>query len=84
MSQTVSTSGPTTGAIDVAVTIYCEDANMPTYTPDPAWERVGTYKAGSATPSMEADYKVVTPGVASETITSSVNGKYAAVIAAFK
>lgn len=83
-SQTVSTSMSTTGATDVAITVFCEDASMPTYTPDPAWVRVGTYTNTSATPSMEADSRVVTPGVATETITSSVKGKYAAVIAAFK
>lgn len=84
-AQTVSTATATTTAPEVAVAVFCEDVNTPTYTPDPAWTRLGTVSATSATPSLEADFTIATtPGVVTETVTSSVSGKYSAVIAAFK
>ncbi|HEX5060876.1 MAG TPA: hypothetical protein VFV99_16025, partial [Kofleriaceae bacterium] len=77
MVATIATKG-------VAITAFCEDVNNPTYTPGAGWTTLGTSSNGSAEPSFISDYKAVTAGgIYTETVTSSVSAKYAAVIAVF-
>lgn len=68
----------------VAITAFCEDVNNPTYTPGMGWTNLGMSSNGPAEPSFNSDYKVITAGgLYTETVTSSVSGKYSAVIAVF-
>jgi hypothetical protein len=82
---TVQTAAATTAANDVALAVFCQDVANPTYTAEAGWSRLGTASNTSAYPSYSADYRTNVPvGIASETVTSTVSGKYAAVIVAFR
>jgi hypothetical protein len=83
--QTVQTATATTVPNAVAIDAFCEDVNNPTYTAGPGWTKLGSFSNGPAEPSFITSYRMVpTPGVVSDTVTSSVNGKHSAVIAAFR
>lgn len=83
--QSVATSGPTSTDRGIAVTTFCEDVNMPTYTSGAGWTNISQFAAGAASTSFVTDYKEFTAsGVVSETVTSSITGKYAAVVATFR
>lgn len=83
-SQSVSTSAPTAFAPELAIALFCEDVNTPTYTPG-TWMRLGNVTNGSASPSYEADFNLFGAGVVpSETVTSDVAGKYTGLIASFR
>lgn len=83
--QSVTTSGPTSTDRGIAITTFCEDVNNPTYTSGAGWTNISQFATGAASTSFNTDYKEFTAvGVVSETVTSSTNGKYAAVIATFR
>jgi hypothetical protein len=83
-TQSVQTATATTTRTMV-IDVFCEDVNMPAYTGDPAWTTLGSHSAGPSEPSILSDYRIVaSPGVVGETVTSSVNGKHSAAIAAFR
>jgi hypothetical protein len=86
VSQTVSTSTSTTSPQELAVTLFCEDVNMPTYSPaGSAWMRLGTFSNSSSSPSYEAEYSLVPATmVVTATVTSDVAGKYTGLIATFR
>lgn len=82
---TVQTAAATTVANDLAIAVFCQDVASPTYTAAAGWMRLGTASNTSAYPSYSADYLTNVPvGIVSETVTSTVSGKYAAVIVAFR
>lgn len=83
--QSVATMGPTSTDRGIAVTTFCEDVNMPTYTSGAGWTNISSFSAGAASTSFTSDYKQFSaPGVMTETVTTSTNGKYSAVIATFR
>lgn len=84
-SQTVATSASTTAAGDLAIAMFCEDVNNPTYTGGGGgWTNLGTLTNSSASPSFNVDYQLSVPmAVVSETVTSSLGGKYQAAVATF-
>ena len=82
--QSVQTASATTVLGDLAISAYCEDVNNPTYMPQSGWTALGTYSNVSSSPSFESDYQLGEPtAVVVDTATSSVAGKYAAVLATF-
>ena len=64
--------------------MFCEDDNNPTFTPGAGWSQLGEFANVASSPSLASDARFVPAGAVDETITSSVAGKYAAVIATFR
>lgn len=84
-SQTVQTATATTASNTLAIDVFCEAINNPTYTGDPAWIGLGTVTNGPSEASFLSEYRVVAaPGVVSTTVTSSNPGKYSAAVATFR
>ncbi len=83
-AQSVATAmAPAAG--ELAVAAFCEDVNSPLYTAGSGWTQLGTYSNVSSSPSFEHDYLRGTPAaIVTDSVTSSVAGKYAAVIATFR
>lgn len=83
-AQPVQTSAATTTPGDLGVTVFCEDVTSPTYTPASGWTNLGGYSNTASSPSFTSDYALALPvAVTAETVTSSVQGKYAGAIATF-
>jgi hypothetical protein len=82
-SQSVETSAATT-ANELAITTFCEDDNNPTYTPGEGWTQLGSYSNVASSPSLAIDAQIAPAGFVGESVTSSVSGKYSAVIATFR
>lgn len=81
----VQTAAATTAANDLAIAVFCQDVSTPMYTAGTGWTSIGTASNTSAYPSYSADYRTNVPvGIVSETVTSTVSGKYAAVIVTFR
>ena len=84
-TQSVSTTSATTASGALAVDVFCEDVNNPTYVGASGWTNLGTVSNSSAVPSFSSDFRIVAAsGVVTETQTSSLAGKYAATIATFQ
>jgi hypothetical protein len=81
--QQVQTDTPATSD-GVAITLFCEKVNNPTYTSQSSWKRLGAFKNPANAPSFMSDYNAVAAGSIAETATSSAAGVYNAVIATFR
>ena len=84
-SQLVQTGTSTTVAGELGVDVFCEDVNSPTFTPGTGWTNLGSFSNVASAPSFASHFQLDLPvGMAIETQTSSVQGKYSAVIATFR
>jgi hypothetical protein len=84
-TQIVQTATATTANNSLAIDVFCEAINNPTYTGDPAWISFGTVTNGPSEPSFVSEYRfVAAPAIVSTTVTSSNPGKYSAAIATFR
>jgi len=83
ITQSVQAANPAPG-MELAITTFCEDDNNPTFTPGAGWSQLGQFSNVASSPSLASDARFVPAGAVDETITSSVAGKYAAVIATFR
>ena len=83
-----ATSDATTVAGELAVTAAAQHiavASSATFTPGAGWTNLGNSGATTSSHQYTADYRTdVATGTVSETITSSVAGSWAAVVATFK
>jgi hypothetical protein len=83
---TVETATPTTTASGVAINVFCEAVNMPQYTTGAGWTNVATASNGPSEASFSTNYRLdytvgsTVPG----SVTTTIAGKYAAIVATFK
>jgi hypothetical protein len=82
---TVQTATTTTAGSGVAINVFCEAVNMPQYTTGAGWTNLATASKGPSEASFSTNYQL---GYAAGTtvagiVTTTVAGKYAAVIATF-
>jgi hypothetical protein len=83
-SQSVQTSTVPTVAGELAIAVFSQDANVPSYTTGTGWTNVGGFGNLASAPSFTADYQLGVPmAVVGETVTSSVAGKYGAIVVTF-
>jgi hypothetical protein len=82
---TISTMAPATVPGELAIGTFCQDTNMPAFTPGAGWTELGQAANTSASPSLLAEYQLGVPAAQiTATGTSSLSSKFAGTIMTFR
>ena len=70
---------------EVAIGTFCQDTNMPAFTPGAGWAELGQAANTSASPSLLGEYQLGVPAAQiTATGTSSLSSKFAATVMTFR
>jgi hypothetical protein len=86
-AASVSTSVPTTGSNELAITIFAEDLGSQattTFTPDAGWTNLVNTASRKVRYHAIFDYELGVSGVVSETESGGSSGQWAGLIVTFK
>lgn len=82
---TVQSATPTTSS-GVAINVFCEAVNMPQYTTAEGWTNLAAASKGPSEASFSTNYRLdySAGSMVDGSVTTTVAGKYAAIVATFK